>query len=159
MEYKNTNIILANDTANKTDYSLIDKEIGNRLKNRRLTLGISQMELADVLGITFQQVQKYEKGKNRINSSRLFHISDVLDIPISYFFTDIENITDKKRKRQQLPPPSNASYNRADIQLLIEYYDKIDNKEIKEGLLTLAKSMAEEYGKAYTSNNASNDNQ
>jgi transcriptional regulator with XRE-family HTH domain len=64
----------------------IDALVGDRLRARRMMLGISQLDLAEALGISFQQVQKYENGKNRISASRLFEIAAALDISISYFF-------------------------------------------------------------------------
>jgi transcriptional regulator with XRE-family HTH domain len=66
----------------------IDKYVGNRLRMRRLTLDMSQTDIADALGLTFQQVQKYEKGTNRIGASRLQHISQILQVPVSFFFED-----------------------------------------------------------------------
>ena len=66
-----------------------DIHVGNRVRMRRTLLGLSQSTLADALGITFQQVQKYETGANRISASRLHHISQVLDVPISYFFEEL----------------------------------------------------------------------
>jgi transcriptional regulator with XRE-family HTH domain len=64
----------------------IDKHVGSRVRMRRLTLDMSQSKLADALGLTFQQVQKYEKGANRIGASRLQHISQILDVPVPFFF-------------------------------------------------------------------------
>jgi transcriptional regulator with XRE-family HTH domain len=66
--------------------NLIDEHVGGRVRMRRMTLGISQEKLADALGITFQQVQKYEKGANRISASRLHHISHVLQVSVPFFF-------------------------------------------------------------------------
>lgn len=66
--------------------TFIDRRIGQRLKSRRLELGISQERLADLLGVTFQQIQKYEKGVNRVAASRLFDIAAALDVPIAHFF-------------------------------------------------------------------------
>jgi transcriptional regulator with XRE-family HTH domain len=64
----------------------IDKHVGSRLRMRRLMLEMSQSKLADALGLTFQQVQKYEKGANRIGASRLQHISQILQVPVPFFF-------------------------------------------------------------------------
>lgn len=64
----------------------IDKHVGNRVRMRRLMLHISQTRLGDALGITFQQVQKYEKGKNRISASRLQQMADFLEVPVPFFF-------------------------------------------------------------------------
>jgi transcriptional regulator with XRE-family HTH domain len=63
-----------------------DKHVGSRVRMRRLMLDMSQTDIADALGVTFQQVQKYEKGTNRISASRLQHISQILQVPVSFFF-------------------------------------------------------------------------
>lgn len=67
----------------------IDIHVGSRVRMRRLLLGMSQEKLGEKLGITFQQVQKYEKGTNRIGASRLFRISEVLGVPVSFFYDDL----------------------------------------------------------------------
>jgi transcriptional regulator with XRE-family HTH domain len=64
----------------------IDKHVGSRVRMRRMMLGMSQEKLGDALGLTFQQVQKYEKGTNRIGASRLQQISHILQVPVSFFF-------------------------------------------------------------------------
>jgi transcriptional regulator with XRE-family HTH domain len=69
--------------------SPIDVHVGSRIRLRRTLLGMSQERLGDALGLTFQQVQKYERGVNRVGASRLFDISRVLDVPISFFFEDM----------------------------------------------------------------------
>ncbi len=73
-----------------------DKHVGNRIRTRRLMLNMSQNKLARTIGVTFQQVQKYEKGSNRVGASRLLHIASALQVPIDFFF-------------QGLPPPDGAS--------------------------------------------------
>jgi transcriptional regulator with XRE-family HTH domain len=67
----------------------IDVHVGARIRLRRTLLGISQMALAEAIGLTFQQVQKYEKGANRVSSSRLYDLAQILDVPLSYFFEDM----------------------------------------------------------------------
>ena len=69
--------------------SPIDVHVGTRIRLRRTLLGMSQERLGDTLGLTFQQVQKYERGVNRVGASRLFDLSRVLDVPISFFFDDM----------------------------------------------------------------------
>src|ERR1700731_1820873 len=64
----------------------IDRHVGSRVRMRRLMLDVSQTDVADALGVTFQQVQKYEKGSNRISASRLQHISQILQVPVPFFF-------------------------------------------------------------------------
>jgi transcriptional regulator with XRE-family HTH domain len=77
--------------------SPIDAHVGSRIRLRRTLLGMSQERLGEALGLTFQQVQKYERGVNRVGASRLFDLSRVLDVPISFFFDD-------------MPEPLAASY-------------------------------------------------
>ena len=67
----------------------IDVRVGQRVRLRRMTLGVSQEKLGDSLGVTFQQVQKYEKGTNRVSASRLQHIARTLSVPVAYFFDDL----------------------------------------------------------------------
>jgi transcriptional regulator with XRE-family HTH domain len=67
----------------------MDVHVGSRLLMGRVLLGLNQTELGEAVGVTFQQVQKYEKGTNRISASRLFNLSHVLDVPLSFFFDDV----------------------------------------------------------------------
>ncbi len=69
--------------------SPIDMHVGARIRLRRTLLGMSQERLGDALGLTFQQVQKYERGVNRVGASRLFDLSRILDVPISFFFDNM----------------------------------------------------------------------
>src|SRR3954470_9370983 len=70
----------------------IDVRVGVRLRLRRNMLGLSQEKLGEMIGLTFQQVQKYERGANRIGASRLYELSRVLDVPVSFFFDDTDPI-------------------------------------------------------------------
>jgi len=72
--------------ASKKQPNPIDIHVGSRVRLRRMMLGMSQEKLGESLGITFQQIQKYEKGTNRIGASRIQHISRVLSVPVSFFF-------------------------------------------------------------------------
>ncbi|MBN8998011.1 MAG: helix-turn-helix transcriptional regulator [Rhizobiales bacterium] len=73
---------------NKKQPNPIDIHVGSRVRLRRMMQGMSQEKLGESLGITFQQIQKYEKGTNRIGASRLQHIASVLEVPVSFFFED-----------------------------------------------------------------------
>lgn len=75
----------------------IDRHVGERLRLRRLELGISQQDLGEHLRITFQQVQKYEKGTNRIAASRLFEIAYALDVPVGYFYEGLRPLKPVRR--------------------------------------------------------------
>ena len=66
----------------------VDTHVGSRVRLRRMLLGMSQEKLGNAMNLTFQQVQKYEKGVNRIGASRLFHISKILDVPVQFFFEE-----------------------------------------------------------------------
>jgi transcriptional regulator with XRE-family HTH domain len=67
----------------------VDVHVGTRMRQRRTLLGMSQSKVGDAVGLTFQQIQKYEKGSNRCGSSRLFEFAKVLDVPVSYFFDEM----------------------------------------------------------------------
>ena len=67
----------------------VDAHVGTRMRQRRTLLGMSQTRLGDAVGLTFQQVQKYERGANRVGSSRLFEFAKALDVPVSYFFDEM----------------------------------------------------------------------
>ena len=69
----------------------VDRHVGSRVRMRRMMLAMSQEKLGDALGLTFQQVQKYEKGTNRIGASRLQEISEILQVPVSFFFEGAPN--------------------------------------------------------------------
>jgi transcriptional regulator with XRE-family HTH domain len=71
----------------------VDKHVGSRVRMRRMMLGMSQTKLGDALGITFQQVQKYENGRNRIGAGRLQHISHILQVPAPFFFEGVPHPT------------------------------------------------------------------
>src|ERR1041384_5108638 len=70
----------------------IDVHVGTRVRLRRTLLGMSQEKLGEAIGLTFQQVQKYERGANRIGASRLYDLSRVLDVPVSYFFEELPDM-------------------------------------------------------------------
>ncbi len=74
----------------KRDPNFVDRHVGNRVRMRRLLVGMSQEKLGELLGITFQQVQKYEKGSNRVSASRLYQIARVLGVPVQYFYDELK---------------------------------------------------------------------
>ncbi len=95
-------------------YNPIDVHVGARLRARRILLGLTQMALGDAMGMTFQQQQKYESGSNRISASRLYDVSKLLDVDISYFFDEMDKATEsesparlsrRKLKRSPRKPP------------------------------------------------------
>jgi transcriptional regulator with XRE-family HTH domain len=118
----------------------IDVEVGGRIRTRRLLLGMNQQALADALDLTFQQVQKYEHGANRVSASRLAAMAKILAAPISYFFADLQSdaaelSVEDKTWREQLQRPETIE--------LIRLYYAILNPEIRRQFLEMAKSVAE----------------
>ena len=79
----------------RRDPNFIDVHVGNRIRMRRQFTGMSQEKLGELLGITFQQVQKYEKGSNRISASRLYLTAKVLGVPVQFFFDDVPGIENR----------------------------------------------------------------
>jgi len=74
----------------------VDQHVGSRVRLRRMLLGMSQERLGESMGLTFQQVQKYEKGVNRIGASRLFQISKILDVPVQFFFEEASHVDGRR---------------------------------------------------------------
>lgn len=93
----------------KTNINAIDKHAGTRLRMRRLMMNMTQTELADAVGISFQQVQKYETGFNRISASRLQQFASVLRVPVTFFFDGAP--TDEDRNRQTFESPADGIAN------------------------------------------------
>jgi transcriptional regulator with XRE-family HTH domain len=87
----------------------IDKHVGSRVRMRRMMLSMSQEKLGDALGLTFQQVQKYEKGTNRIGASRLQQISSILQVPVAFFFEGAPNLQSQHEGLKEAPSPAFVS--------------------------------------------------
>ena len=115
----------------------IDRRVGARLRERRLLLGMSQQQLAKALGITFQQVQKYENGANRISASRLWDISRRLDVPIDWFF-GVESPNGRISHR-----PTDALAKRETLELVRNYFN-IPSGELRRALIALARAAGGE---------------
>jgi transcriptional regulator with XRE-family HTH domain len=101
--------VAASKQAVKKATNPIDKHVGSRVRMRRLMLGMSQTKLADGLGLTFQQVQKYEKGTNRMGASRLQHVSHILQIPVPFFFEGAPQLTGQSKGNGEAPSPAYVS--------------------------------------------------
>ena len=87
----------------------VDKHVGSRVRMRRMMLGMSQEKLGEALGLTFQQVQKYEKGTNRVGASRIQQISDILQVPVSFLFEGSPTGTSKAENLSEAPSPAYVS--------------------------------------------------
>ena len=134
-----------------TNNNAIDMHVGKPVRLRRTLLGMSQEQLGGELNITFQQVQKYERGGNRISSSRLWDISQILDVPVNYFFDDMSEITMKSspRKVSQGADVSSISdeqikdpmARRETLELVRTYYS-IEKPIVRKRVSEMVKSIA-----------------
>ena len=128
----------------------IDVHVGQRIRQRRTLLGMSQETLAEAIGLTFQQVQKYEHGANRVGSSRLFDLARVLDVPITYFFEEMEaGVAAKSPSRlmgvpaSKLPTPGiepDPLARRETLELVRAYY-KITDQRVRKRVAELVKVL------------------
>jgi transcriptional regulator with XRE-family HTH domain len=128
----------------KTVSNLEDKYVGKRLKLRRSELGVSQNKLAKFEKLTYQQIQKYESGLNRISSGRLYRFSKILHVPISYFFEGIEDIIEAKKgnaKTKIEAMKMDADMN-ADLRKLNLYFLKIKKAGLRKSVIAFVKNLA-----------------
>jgi transcriptional regulator with XRE-family HTH domain len=131
--------------------SPIDVHVGARIRLRRTLLGMSQERLGEALGLTFQQVQKYERGVNRVGASRLFDLSRVLDVPISFFFDDmpdsLSNAYGGQSGRRSAAFADHGegfgddTLNRRETLELVRAYYRITDPAIRKRVFDLIKSM------------------
>lgn len=105
----------------------VDILVGQRMRERRLILGLSQEKLAEACGVSFQQVQKYERGQNRLSASRLFRVAQVLGVPISYFFED----ADEAAAGQPMPDISGVPVDDPEIDELARVYHEISDPNLR----------------------------
>jgi transcriptional regulator with XRE-family HTH domain len=123
----------------------IDIHVGGRLRMRRLAVGLSQERLAKSIGITFQQIQKYERGTNRIVASRLHDLARVLDVPVGYFFSDMDEGTLKQSNATARDEAVAFSHDlmaeRETLDLVRSYYN-ISDPRIRKRLFDLVKSVS-----------------
>lgn len=137
----------------------VDVHVGLKLKSKRVILGISQEELGKAVGVTFQQIQKYERGLNRISSSRLYEFSCILGANISYFFEDINNSVYQNSSNnpgyEDSVLSSSSSLNEEDgifeyeklgnnkeVLYLVRYYYAIEDIDIRKKVFSLIKSLS-----------------
>lgn len=125
----------------------IDVHVGHRLRLRRTLLGLSQQKVGEALGLTFQQVQKYERGANRIGASRLWDLSGVLDCPISFFFDEMHDnggaVDAQGRGAPQQTPESRDEdpMNRRETLELVRAYYRINGDQVRKRIYELTKSL------------------
>ena len=131
--------------------SPVDVHVGARIRLRRTLMGMSQERLGDALGLTFQQVQKYERGANRVGASRLFDLSRILDVPISFFYDNMPEALGGIGAHQQRAAggfaeqqdgfgADDAMSKRETLELVRSYY-RITDPNVRKRMLDLIKSM------------------
>ena len=122
----------------------VDKHVGGRVRMRRMMLDMSQEKLGDALGLTFQQVQKYEKGANRVSASRLQHISDILRVPVPFFFEGAPHLPGQTKGKGAAPSPAYVTEFLAssDGLALIEAFTRIKEPELRRRIVRLVEEIA-----------------
>jgi transcriptional regulator with XRE-family HTH domain len=126
----------------------IDVHVGFRVRLRRNLLGMSQEKLGRAIGLTFQQIQKYERGVNRVGASRLFHLGLALDVPVSFFFEDLSAEAaggGRRRARGLAEAPATAlepdSLSKRETVDLIRAYYRVTDAKLRKRVLELLKAL------------------
>ncbi len=134
--------------------SPVDLHVGIRVRQRRVLLGMTQTDLADTMGLTFQQVQKYERGTNRISASRLYGLSQVFDVTVEYFFEDmppdVAGISPAKGRGKVKTLPRyepDPMLKRETLELVRAYY-KVENAGVRKQVYELTKTLGADAGKS-----------
>lgn len=125
----------------------VDIHVGSRVRLRRTLLGLSQEKLGEAVGLTFQQIQKYERGANRIGASRLYEFSRILDVPVSFFFDDMADRSKAGEQgayalsdQPQVPLEPDPLTRRETLELVRAYY-RIGDPQVRRRLFELTKSL------------------
>jgi transcriptional regulator with XRE-family HTH domain len=127
----------------------LDIHVGQKLRQRRLMLGLTQEKLGGLLSLTFQQVQKYERGQNRVSASRLYEIARALRVPVAYFFEDapdgivMPGLSDQKQEPLEEGAPGN-DYNSRETAELLRAYFRIEDSKKRKRVLDLIRAMSGE---------------
>jgi transcriptional regulator with XRE-family HTH domain len=125
----------------------IDKYVGSRARMRRLMLDMSQADIANALGLTFQQVQKYEKGTNRISASRLQHLSQILQVPVPFFFEGAPaafGVSQAAKGAADAPSPAYVTdfLATSDGLALVKAFVCIENPKLRRSIVRLVEEIA-----------------
>jgi len=120
----------------------IDIQVGNRVRIRRMLIGMSQEKLGDLLGLTFQQVQKYEKGVNRIGAGRLYEVARILNVPVDFFYEGVGDAPGLSGS-EVAPPVLEFVSSGEGLQLSLAFM-KIKDAKVRKRVLDLVKSLSEE---------------
>jgi transcriptional regulator with XRE-family HTH domain len=124
----------------------VDAHVGHRVRLRRMLVGMSQERLGELLGLTFQQVQKYEKGVNRIGAGRLYELAGILGVPVSFFYEDLAqpaNGSPQQGPANEPPPVMEFVSSGEGLHLSLAFM-KIQDPKIRRKILELVRSLAED---------------
>ena len=116
----------------------VDTHVGQQIRDKRNEHGMSQTEVANAIGVTFQQVQKYERGTNRVGASRLFDLSRILSVPIQYFFAGLNNQSTPIEKEDD----NVIHLMKPDTVELVEAYYKVENLQVRRQILSTIRSIS-----------------
>jgi transcriptional regulator with XRE-family HTH domain len=130
------------DIPNKKKPNPIDVHIGARIRFRRNMIGMSQEKLGEALGITFQQIQKYEKGSNRVGGSRMQHIADTLGVPVSFFFEDAPAVSRDAAAAGASEPSLTELAAYPDMLRMMRMFSKIGDGHARKKLLGIVEIVA-----------------
>jgi transcriptional regulator with XRE-family HTH domain len=124
-----------------------DKHVGNRVRERRLELGMSQSKLAEAVDLTFQQIQKYEKGTNRIGGSRLQQFANIMKVSVSFFFDGGPNAPSQRKAGAIDPSINNVSefISSKDGLVLIKAFRQIKDAKLRRGIVNLVEQIADRH--------------
>ena len=123
----------------------VDAHVGHRVRLRRMLIGMSQERLGELLDLTFQQVQKYEKGINRIGAGRLFEVAGILGVPVGFFYEDAEaNRQSTAFPEGKEPPPVMEFLASGEGLQLSLAFMRIKDVKVRRGILDLVRSLADE---------------
>lgn len=124
----------------------VDKHVGSRVRMRRLMLSMSQEKLGDLLGLTFQQVQKYEKGTNRVSASRLQQLANILQVPVPFFFEGAPHLPGHSGGMREAASPVYVSEFLAtsDGLALVKAFTCIKNKKLRHSIVEFVEQIADE---------------
>jgi len=119
----------------------VDVHVGMRLRQRRTLLGMSQEKLANAFGVSFQQVQKYERGANRISASRLHLLTRILDVPITYFFEGLPQSVSEERSAEMAADSGDEQMTSRETLELVRAYYRISEPTVRKRLVDLARAL------------------
>jgi len=120
---------------------IVDIHVGKRVRQRRWLIGMTQQKLGEMVGIKFQQIQKYETGANRVSASRLWDIGEAMDVPVSFFFEGLEDATGSKAPQLATRVPADMLGDKEAMELIRSYYSIPENQ--RRRLFELARVLSD----------------